>query len=232
MKIKITNETKLVDIRLAMYIAMHASIRAIDHLGELLNIVGRGTKLENIHLHRTKCSKLISTVISPALLNELVHHIGDSPFSLIVDESTDVSVSKFMGVCIRFYNRQKESMVTDFLGIIQVTKCTGEILAEALLEYLHKIGLPAKNIFAIGTDGASNMCGLNNSFYTNLKNKVPGLQLIKCVCHSLDKCAQYAFRKMPDHLNFLLRETYNWFAHSTVRQSEYKDYYKENVILF
>jgi len=41
MEIKITNETKLVDIRLAMYIAMHASIRAIDHLGELLNIVGK-----------------------------------------------------------------------------------------------------------------------------------------------------------------------------------------------
>lgn len=228
----IINDTKVVDLRLAVYIAMHAPIKTVDHLGELLKILGKGSKLEHVRLHRTKCSKLISTVVSPALLNELVQHVGNSPFALIVDESTDVSVSKFMGLCIRFYSRKEESMVTDFLGIVEVTKCTGEILAEALLEYLYKIGLPPKNIFAIGTDGAPNMCGVNNSFHTHLKNKVPGLQLIKCVCHSLDKCAQYAFREMPDHLNYLLREAYNWFAHSALRQSEYKHYYKVKVTLF
>jgi len=222
----VTNDIKSVDLQLAVYIAMHTPIKAVNYLGELLKILGKGSKLEHIRLHRTKCSKLISAVVSPALLSELVQQVGDSPFSIIVDESTDVSVSKFMGLCIRFYSRREESIITDFLGILEVTKCTGEILAETLLEYLCKIGLPFKNIFAVGTDGASNMCGLNNSFYTHLKKKVPGLQLIKCVCHSLDKCAQYAFRKMPDHLNYLLRESYNWFAHSALRQSEYKDYYK------
>lgn len=221
-----TDDIKTVDLRLAVYIAMHTPIKSVDHLGELLRILGKDSKLEHVRLHRTKCSKLISAVVSPALLTELVQDVGDFPFSIIADESTDVSVSKFMGLCIRFYSQREESVITDFLGIIEVTKCTGEILAKTLLEYLHKIGLPPKNMFAIGTDGASNMCGLNNSFYTHLKKEVPDLQMMKCICHSLDKCAQYAFRKMPDHLNYLLKETYNWFAHSALRQHEYKDYYK------
>ncbi|XP_036149417.1 uncharacterized protein LOC118647840 isoform X2 [Monomorium pharaonis] len=210
------------DLQLAVYIAMHTPIKSVDHLGELLKILGKVSKLEHVR-HRTKCSKLILAVVSSALLTELVQHVWDSPFSIIADESTDVSTSKFMGLCIRFYSQREESIVTDFLGIVEVTKCTGEILAKTLLEYLCKIGLPPKNLFAIGTDDASNMCGLNNSFYTHLKKEVPNLQMIKCVCHSLDKCAQYAFRKMPDYLNYLLKETYNWFA---LRQSEYKEYYK------
>ncbi|XP_036138318.1 uncharacterized protein LOC118644270 [Monomorium pharaonis] len=222
----ITDDIKNIDLQLAVYIAMYTPIKSVDHLGELLKILGKGSKLEHVRLHRTKCSKLILAVVSPALLTELVQHVGDSPFSIIADESTDVSTSKFMGLCIRFYSQREESIVTDFLGIVEVTKCTGEILAKTLLEYFCKIGLPPKNLFAIGTDGVSNMCGLNNSFYTHLKKEVPNLQMIKCVCHSLDKCAQYAFRKMPDHLNYLLKETYNWFAHSALRQSEYKEYYK------
>lgn len=221
-----TDDIKTVDLRLAVYIAIHTPIKAVDHLGELLKILEKDSKLERVRLHRTKCSKLISAVVSPALLTELVQDVEDFPFSIIADESTDVSISKFMGLCIRFYSQREESIVTDFLGIIEVTKCTGEILARTLLEYLYKIGLPPKNMFAIGTDGASNMCGLNNSFYTHLKKEVPSLQMIKCICHSLDKCAQYAFRKMPDHLNYLLKETYNWFAHSALRQHEYKNYYK------
>lgn len=31
---------------------------------------------------------------------------------------------------------------------------------------------------------------------------------------------------LPRHIDFLVKETYNWFAHSTLRQNEYKTLYK------
>lgn len=57
-------------------------------------------------------------------------------------------------------------MVTDFLGLVPVTVCTGESLALALLDYLKSIGLTYNNMKSIGTNDAPNMCGVNNSFYT------------------------------------------------------------------
>ncbi|XP_077261215.1 uncharacterized protein LOC143896920 [Temnothorax americanus] len=58
----ITAEKKIVDIKLALYITMHSSIRSVDHLGELLSILGKGSNLENLRLHRTKCSNMIKHI--------------------------------------------------------------------------------------------------------------------------------------------------------------------------
>ncbi|KAK3932768.1 Zinc finger MYM-type protein 1, partial [Frankliniella fusca] len=216
------------DLKLAVFIAMHCAVQSIDHLGEILTVLGKGSPLEKLRLHRTKCSKLISNVVAPVFLTEIKNDIGDSPYSLIVDESTDVSTTKFMALCVRYHSKKHKKMVTDFLGIIQVHSCTGVDLAKAVVEYLQVIGLILGNLHAIGTDGAANMCGANNSFYTHLRSMVPGgrLQLLKCVCHSLDKCAEYAFKTVPNHLTFLLTETYNYFSHSAKRKEDYIELYK------
>ena len=44
-----------------------------------------------------------------------------------------------------------------------------------------------------------------------------------CSPHSCDVCAKDALEIMPSVLEFLIRESYNWFAHSAQRQSEYKN---------
>ncbi|CAL8373211.1 unnamed protein product [Arctogadus glacialis] len=65
----------------------------------------------------------------------------------------------------------------------------------------------------IATDGASVMVGKNHSVFTLLKQKQPSLQLIRCICHSLDIVAHKAMQLLPSNLDFMIRETYNWFAH-------------------
>lgn len=47
-------------------------------------------------------------------------------------------------------------MITDFLGIVEVFKCTEEILARRLLEFLVKIGLNKKKMHSLSIDGAAN----------------------------------------------------------------------------
>lgn len=221
-----SDEEKIIDCKLAVFIAMHCSVRSIDHLGEILKELGKGSKLGGLRMHRTKCSRVISYVIAPEFLKSMVDDIGDSPFSVICDEATDTSTAKFMGVCIRYYSKSKKKMVTDFLGLIPVSSCTGEALASVLKDFLQTVGLPIKQMTAVGVDGAPNMSGHVNSFYTHLKKDVPGLQLFKCVCHSLDKCTEYAHKAIPEDVNYLLRESHNYFAHSSKRLDEYTEYYK------
>lgn len=98
-----STDAKTTDLRLAMFTAIHSTVKSIDHLSELLQVLGKGTRLEKIRLHRTKCSKLIANVLAPAQLDDLVEDVRSckSAYSLIVDEGTDQSMNKFLGACIR-----------------------------------------------------------------------------------------------------------------------------------
>jgi len=109
--IDIAKENKTIDLKIAVYVATHSAICSIDHLNDLLVQLGEKSTLKSLHMHRTKCSKLISNVISPALLSELVEDIGNEPYSLIIDESTDISVKKYMAVCIRYFSLMQSDIV-------------------------------------------------------------------------------------------------------------------------
>lgn len=109
-----------------MFIATHSAFRTIDHLGELLrqkDINGSNNNpLSFLRLHQTKCTKLITHVIAPAYLTELVEDVGQNAYSIILDESTDISTHKYMAFCIRYYSFSQSDMVTDFLGFVEIDK--------------------------------------------------------------------------------------------------------------
>lgn len=82
-------------------------------------------------------------------------------------------------------------------------------------------------LIGVGTDGASNICAEHNSLYTFLKNRLElnNLVLVKCICHSLHLCSSKASEVFSDEIDFLLKETYNWFKNSSLRVSKYKKIY-------
>lgn len=82
--------------------------------------------------------------------------------------------------------------------------------------------MPLKNMTAIGTDGASNLCGCNHSVWTLLQAGVPRLQLMKCTCHLLPLCLSKASEELPSSPDFLARKLYNWFSVSASRRINYR----------
>lgn len=79
----------------------------------------------------------------------------------------------------------------------------------------------------IGTDNASVMVGINNGVFAKLKQEIPHLILVRCLCHSLQLAVSAAAKEfLPRNLEFLIRETYDWFSRSSMRQSPYKELYK------
>ena len=124
-----TEPEKETDLKLALYVATHSAVNSVDHLCEILEILGRGTKsLEQLKLHRTKCSNLIKHVIAPCFLTELIADIGNMWYSLIIDESTDVSIVKYLFLCIKYFSEKKQKITTEYLGNLifyfYVRKCT------------------------------------------------------------------------------------------------------------
>ncbi|KAL7295753.1 hypothetical protein TKK_0011096 [Trichogramma kaykai] len=192
------------DVQLAVYVACHASISSVDHLCDILRSFNVETKL-----HRTKCSLLIKNVIAPNILLDLVKDVGEMPYSLIVDESTDVSTVKYMCVCIKYYSVKEKRFITDFLGLLEIEVAEGKVLYVILCEFLDKIKLPKKNLKGLGTDGGSNLCGKNKSLYALLKKDVPEVILIRCICHALNNAADTASTEFPRSVEYLCSEVYN-----------------------
>jgi hypothetical protein len=226
---------------LASYIAAHTSIRSVDHITDIINDILKNKNQhkaqtststysgdqDQIHLHRTKCSVIIKRVISPSLLSELIKDIKDSPFSLIIDESTDVATEKLLCIIIRYYSVEKNDIVTQFLTLLSVVYTTAEDLYNEITKFFNSINLNLNNLIGIGTDGASNMCGKHHSLFTLLKTnlKLENLILVKCVCHSLHLCASKASEIFSDEIDFLIKETYNWFKNSVIRMHQYQEIY-------
>lgn len=62
------------------------------------------------------------------MLKELLEEIGNQSYSIILDESTDVTTEKYMAYCIRYYNSKLEKIVVDFLGFQEVFEATASVL--------------------------------------------------------------------------------------------------------
>ncbi|CAH1987107.1 unnamed protein product [Acanthoscelides obtectus] len=68
------------------------------------------------------------------------------------------------------------------------------------------------------------MMGANNSLASRLKEKCPNLFLMKCSCHSFRLCASYACGKLPNDVEQLARDVYNFFSNSPKRIDQYKEF--------
>ncbi|KAI4468059.1 thap domain protein [Holotrichia oblita] len=83
--------------KIAAFIAEHCSFLTVDHLINVLpQLDPSSDALKNLKLHRTKCSMLIKNVLGPSMLEALIEEIGDFPYSIIIDESTDLSTQKVL----------------------------------------------------------------------------------------------------------------------------------------
>lgn len=76
----------------------------------------------------------------------------------------------------------------------------------------------------IGSDNVSVMVRVNNGVYAILKKEAPNLILKRCLYHSVQLAVSAsAAKNFPRNLEFIIEETYDWFARSSSRQLKYKN---------
>lgn len=219
----LSENTKIAELKIAAFIAEHCSLLTVDHLINILpQLDPSSDALKNLKLHRTKCSMLIKNVLGPSMLEALIEEIGDFPYSIIIDESTDLSTQKVLCIMVRFFSHKTRQIVTTFYRIIKIIECDAKSVHEAIINQLKKDGLKIENMIGIGIDGANVMVGKHNSVTAILKRDLPDLIIVKCVSHSLHLCAEKAAELLPRQLEFLVRETHNWFSYSPKRLDNYK----------
>lgn len=135
---------------------------------------------------------LIKNVLGPSMLEDLIEEIGDSPYSIIIDESTDLSTLKVLCIMVRFFSHKKRQAVTTFYRNIKIIKCDAKSVHQVIVNQFQKDGLKLENLIGIGVDGANVMVGKYTSVTAILKSELPDLIIVKCVSHFLHLCAEKA----------------------------------------
>ena len=109
---RVAENVRHAELQLAIFTACHMSFQVVDHLGEVIAHNGEGSPLGRIKLHHTKCSKLVTEVVAPALEEELREDIKGKKFAVLIDESTDVASHKLLCVVLRYFSEREGQILT------------------------------------------------------------------------------------------------------------------------
>lgn len=120
-----------------------------------------------MEFHRSKCSKLISKVVSSALFEDLKKDMKGKKFS--VDKSNDLGIKKHLCVIIRYYSESRLELVTECGGLVSVVVTTDKDFFLALTEILEKQGISLTDCVVFGCDGASSMIGEHDSVWSRVR---------------------------------------------------------------
>ncbi|XP_078178591.1 uncharacterized protein LOC144572793 [Carex rostrata] len=139
---------------------------------------------QNLKLIAPSIQKEIVNACAEETIKEVIAELGDEWFSVLVDESRDVSVKEQMAVVIRFVNKGGY-VVERFLGIVHVPNTTSLQLKTALESLFGKYGLTFSRLRGQGYDGASNMRGEFNGLKTLIMRENGSAYYVHCFAHQL-----------------------------------------------
>ena len=167
---------------------------------------------------------------SKTIQNELVEVIGDSIrndiiaevkqakfYSVIADEVTDTANKEELSLSLRFVfdGRVKEV----FVDFVEVERITGQVLAQAILQWLSTHGLSRVDIRGQCYDGASNMSGAVSGCKSIVQQEAPLALYVHCAAHRLNlavvsACNIQSFKNAESYVGEIAR----FFKYSAKRQ--------------
>jgi len=144
-------------------------------------------------------------MISPRIQNETIVAVGDvivekivervkrcKFFSVLIDETTDVSAVKQMMVCLRYVDTSYWIIREDFVGFVEMNLITGLAIKMQFLINLKEIGLDINNLRGQEYDGGTNMSEKNNGAQALIQKDQNLAFYTHCFRHSLNLCLSKA----------------------------------------
>lgn len=223
----LNKDIKTAEIRLAMFISEHnIALRTSDHLVSLFkSICPESNVVKSLTCNRTKATAITTNVIGLHEFEDLIRRMKTQSFSILIDESTDKSSTKHLAVVSRMVHNPSFNVRDEFVKLIEVSDASAKGVYDAIIHFFNSHDIPYKqNLAGFASDGANVMFGSKHSVKSLLEHDVPHLFVIKCLCHSLALCASYACEKLPNDVENLVHEVYNYMKFSSKRQNHFQEF--------
>ncbi|XP_036317445.1 uncharacterized protein LOC118732390, partial [Rhagoletis pomonella] len=188
-----TKAAKCLEVRLSCFVAEHnLPFAMMDHLNLLLKNTITDSKI-------IKKWQLIDLRLKKLRL------CSNQYYSVIVDESTDISVSKNLAVVIRLFDKKCIDRFLDLVPLENSKNSSAETICNAILQILKTNSIPSENMLAFAADNCSVMMGSISGVQARLKKVIPNLYVNGCVCHILNLASFAADETFPKEIDLFLK---------------------------
>ncbi|CAH0551119.1 unnamed protein product [Brassicogethes aeneus] len=216
---------KVGELKLAAFVAEHdISFKTMDHLPKFIKSICPDSEIAaGITCNRTKTTKLINECIGPYAKKQIVADLNEHFYSVIIDETTDISTKKCLAVLVRYFKNSKT--VDAFLGLLELeNNSTAASIYESLTNYLTSSEVNIEHMVGFAADNCATMMGHLNGVQALLKKRLPNLVVVGCSSHSFNLCSSYACAKIPKEVDELIKDIYAHFSHSSKRNNALKEF--------
>lgn len=215
----------LAEITMVMFCITHnLPFSIMDFLPDLLFQCCPDSKIASaLQCARTK-STFITEKLGNKAIEKIISEIKENRFSLIIDETTDITSKKALVLVVRYIDKNTKVIKDRFLSFLEMIKTDANTIFETIKNFFDKHEIPLQNLIGLATDGATVMAGEFGGVQAKFKQNNINLLFIKCTCHSLHLCTSYACKKLPVTVEKLCRNIFNFFAHSSKRIAEFKEF--------
>ncbi|XP_074323473.1 uncharacterized protein LOC141660387 [Apium graveolens] len=158
---------------------------------------------ENFKLISPEIQKDFVNAAATETINLIVKDIGGSLFSVLIDESRDISMKEHMAVVLCYVDKSG-CIIERFLGLEHVASTTAISLKAAIDKLFSKHGLSISRLRGQGYGSASNMQGKFNGFKALILKENSSAYYIHCFAHQLQLALVGVVKNMLMFLNFFL----------------------------
>ncbi|KAJ1685343.1 hypothetical protein LUZ63_016733 [Rhynchospora breviuscula] len=139
---------------------------------------------KNCQMLSNHIQKDLTKACAEEVMAVAMDEIRGRKFSVLIDESRDVSIKEQMAMILRFVNDEGK-VLERFAGIQHIERCTAVALKEALVNMLCSHKLSISMLRGQGYDGASNMRGEFNGVQKLIRDENPYAFYVHCFAHQL-----------------------------------------------
>ncbi|KAM3695736.1 hypothetical protein ACJW31_07G155700 [Castanea mollissima] len=191
---------------------------------ELLQFLGDHNESINEVMQNTwKNCKLTHPDIQKDMVNAIAHEtskaiiedLGNGFFSILVDESRDISVKEQMALVLRYVNKQG-IIIERFLGIVHVASTIALSLKCAIESLLCEHNLSLSRLRGQGYDEASNMQGDINGLKTLILKENKSAFYVHCFAHQLQLTLVAVAKNHINIANFFM-----WLRRDALRDAQF-----------
>ncbi len=164
------------------------------------------------------------TTITNIIDDNIKSLISNSKFvDVIIDESTDVAISKHLVVYLRLCKQGRAQ--THFIKNVEIFNGIAETVFNALRHCLLDFGVSDEQLICFSSDGASIMMGSKSDVAARLKEVNPEIVPIHCVDHRLSLAVSQAVNGIQYLTKFqsTVSTIFTYFRNSSLRCNKLKE---------
>lgn len=199
----------------------------MDTLTPLIKNIFPDSKIANqLNLKRSKATSILCNSLGENFLTDLYSKLKEPGcfFSLIMDETTDISVKKQCAFTVIYYDYETSITKTQFFDLVEVHGSTANDLYTTLKESLTSNKILLNNFVGFSSDTTNVMVGEYHSVFSLLKEEFPHIVCVRCSCHMAHLATSKACLKLPRHVEDLLRNIGSHFNRSALRRQKFKEF--------